>query len=109
MHCSLFIIPYDLGLDGYLDAKHTITSPPHTILSPLSPPSLPSHFIISPLSLFPSTLFPYSLFIIPYDLGLDGYLDAKQCKNRRRCTDGHPEAVEKVVLSMPYFNRYQGT
>ena len=48
------------------------------------------------------------MFIIPYDLGLDGYLDAKQCKNRRRCTDGHPEAVEKLLLSMPYYNRYQG-
>ena len=25
-----------------------------------------------------------SLFIIPYDLGLDGYLDAKTCRNTRR-------------------------
>ena len=40
-----------------------------------------------------SPLSQASLFVIPYDLGLDGYLDAKQCKNRRRCTDGHPEKV----------------
>ena len=29
-----------------------------------------------------------SLFIIPYDLGLDGYLDANSCYTRRSCTNG---------------------
>lgn len=29
-----------------------------------------------------------SLFIIPYDLGLDGYLDANTCYTRRSCTNG---------------------
>ena len=29
-----------------------------------------------------------TLFIIPYDLGLDGYLDANTCYTRRSCTNG---------------------
>ena len=49
-----------------------------------------------------------SLFIIPYDLGLDGYLDSKTCRNSRRCTKGHPEKVQEYVQRMPYFDRYQG-
>ena len=49
-----------------------------------------------------------SLFIIPYDLGLDGYLDSRTCKNSRRCTRGHPEKVQEFVRTMPYFDRHQG-
>ena len=49
-----------------------------------------------------------SLFIIPYDLGLDGYLDSKTCRNSRRCTRGHPEKVQAYIQKMPYFDRHQG-
>ena len=49
-----------------------------------------------------------SLFIIPYDLGLDGYLNQKNCQNSRKCTEGHPEKVQNIVLKLPYFERNNG-
>lgn len=49
-----------------------------------------------------------SLFIIPYDLGLDGYLDATTCKNTRKCTKGYVEEVQEYVMKYPYFTRNQG-
>jgi hypothetical protein len=49
-----------------------------------------------------------SLFIIPYDLGLDGYLDPKTCKFRRKCSDGFPDTVQKTILNMTYFKRHKG-
>jgi Exostosin family len=89
----------------------------------IGPPILPDQglFLTWHFSLFSSlfnrmkrskrrTLDPEkaSLFIIPYDLGLDGYLDPSTCKNSRRCTKGHPEKVQEHIMNMPYFERYEG-
>ena len=34
------------------------------------------------------------LFIIPYDLGLDGYVDPDRCTMRRGCTKGLPQKLQ---------------
>ena len=86
----------------------------------------------APVGTFDPAPLQASLFVVPYDLGLDGYLDAKQCKNRRKCTGGHPEKVraprppslardcacanpfslprqvQEVLQSMGYFARHGG-
>lgn len=49
-----------------------------------------------------------SLFIIPYDLGLDGYMDKYTCKNRRSCTKGLVPKLESILRKSKYFNRYEG-
>lgn len=49
-----------------------------------------------------------SLFIIPYDLGLDGYLDARTCQNRRQCTGGLVGKLTSILSKSKYFQRHQG-
>src|SRR5262249_20587459 len=44
-----------------------------------------------------------SLFIIPYDLGLDGYLDANTCRNRRQCSWGLVGKLTKFLSESKYF------
>ncbi len=49
-----------------------------------------------------------SLFIIPYDLGLDGYLNAETCSNTRSCTKHLPIKLTEILKSSKYFTRYDG-
>lgn len=49
-----------------------------------------------------------SMFIIPYDLGLDGYLDPNTCANRRSCTNGLVGKLRIFLAKMPYFARNNG-
>lgn len=49
-----------------------------------------------------------SLFIIPYDIGLDGYLNPNNCANRRSCSNGMITNLKKILSSMPYFARNDG-
>ena len=49
-----------------------------------------------------------SLFIIPYDLGLDGYLDARTCQNRRQCSQGLVGKLTAILSKSKYFQRHQG-
>lgn len=48
------------------------------------------------------------LFIIPYDLGLDGYLDDNTCRTRRGCTKGLVGKLEKYLTAQKYWQRHQG-
>lgn len=48
------------------------------------------------------------LFIIPYDIGLDGYMNAATCKNRMQCSQGLVGKLLKQLGSMPYFRRHGG-
>ena len=49
-----------------------------------------------------------SMFIIPYDLGLDGYLNAGTCKNSRSCTKSLPIKLETFLKNSTYFTRHNG-
>lgn len=49
-----------------------------------------------------------SVFIIPYDLGLDGYLKNYNCQNSRRCTYGLPQKLQNQIAISPYWQRHQG-
>ncbi len=49
-----------------------------------------------------------SMFVIPYDLGLDGYLDPHRCTDRRRCTRGLADRLMKNLSASPYFARHGG-
>jgi hypothetical protein len=49
-----------------------------------------------------------SLFIIPYDLGLDGYLDATTCRNRMQCSHGLMGKLTAILSQSKYFQRHQG-
>lgn len=52
-----------------------------------------------------------SLFIIPYDLSLDGYLNAESCGNRvarKRCSPGFVGDVRTAIEKLPYFRRHEG-
>ena len=49
-----------------------------------------------------------SLFIIPYDLGLDGYLNTQTCDNRRQCSHGLVGKLTSIIGKSPYFHRHQG-
>lgn len=49
-----------------------------------------------------------SLFIIPYDLGLDGYLDARTCNNRRSCSNGLVGKLTTILKKSKYFQRHEG-
>ena len=106
----------DCSENGYVGHEHAV-------LSGLGPPVLPEEglFLTWHFSLFSSlfnrikrskrrTLDPEkaSMFIIPYDLGLDGYLDARTCKNSRRCTAGLPQKLQSILLQQPYFYRHMG-
>lgn len=49
-----------------------------------------------------------SVFIIPYDIGLDGYLNPHNCGNRKQCTDGLIGKLNKIILEQPYYSRNEG-
>lgn len=49
-----------------------------------------------------------SMFIIPYDLGLDGYMNADTCKNRMQCSNGLVGKLVKILSASSYFQRHQG-
>ena len=49
-----------------------------------------------------------SMFIIPYDIGLDGYLNPFACVNRRQCTPGIIPRLNETLLSQKYFARNDG-
>lgn len=106
----------DCSENGYVGHEHAQ-------LSGMGPPVLPADglFLTWHFSLFSSlfnrlkrskrrTLDPEkaSLFIIPYDLGLDGYLDSRTCRNSRRCTAGMPQRLQEIILQQPYFYRNMG-
>lgn len=106
----------DCSENGYVGHEHAQ-------LSGLGPAVLPEGglFLTWHFSMFSSlfnrikrskrrTLDPEkaSLFIIPYDLGLDGYLDSRTCKNSRRCTAGMPQRLQSIILKQPYFYRHMG-
>lgn len=48
------------------------------------------------------------LFIIPYDLGLDGYVDPDRCTMRRGCTKGLPQKLQNMLSASKYWQKYQG-
>jgi hypothetical protein len=48
------------------------------------------------------------LFIIPYDLAMDGGYDPSTCNRRRRCTFGLTDALQKILSESPFFKRYSG-
>ena len=50
-----------------------------------------------------------SLFIIPYDLGLDGYMDPKTCANRKQCTWGLADKLVEILNTQPFFTRNKGS
>ncbi len=49
-----------------------------------------------------------SMFIIPYDIGLDGYMNAENCANRQECTGGLAEKLMRILSNSKYFKRYEG-
>ena len=49
-----------------------------------------------------------SMFIVPYDLGLDGYLNPATCDTRRSCTRGRAEKLMNILRESKYFQRYEG-
>ena len=51
-----------------------------------------------------------SLFIIPYDLALDGYVDSDTCNNRNppRCTNNFAPALMTMLQNNKYFRRHKG-
>jgi hypothetical protein len=106
----------DCSQNGYVGHEHAELSGMGTSLRPEDGLYLTWHF-----SLFSSlfnrmkrskrrTLDPEkaSLFIIPYDLGLDGYLNAQRCTNSRRCTDGFPQQLSKFLQNNTYWQRHEG-
>ena len=107
----------DCSGNGYVGHEHAVLSGLGTPISPDDGLFLTWHF-----SLFSSlhnrfkrssrrTRDPSkaSLFIIPYDLGLDGYLNAKTCQNSRSCTSGMVQKLhDKVLKNNVWFDRYGG-
>ena len=49
-----------------------------------------------------------SLFIIPYDLGMDGFINAETCATRRSCTARLVQGVESMLQKSEYFTRHKG-
>lgn len=49
-----------------------------------------------------------SVFIIPYDLSLDGFVNPKTCNWRRRCSQGRAKKLESILSGSKWFQRYQG-
>ena len=49
-----------------------------------------------------------SIFIIPYDLGLDGYLDPGSCTGRLNCTSGLVPTLLNTLNEQKYFKRNDG-
>ncbi|RYG64523.1 hypothetical protein EON64_13805 [archaeon] len=49
-----------------------------------------------------------SLFVIPYDLGLDGYMNPHTCKNRMQCSPGLVGQLTRLLDNSTYFQRHRG-
>mmetsp|Transcript_8715 Transcript_8715/g.12985 ORF Transcript_8715/g.12985 Transcript_8715/m.12985 type:complete len:91 (+) Transcript_8715:107-379(+) len=49
-----------------------------------------------------------NMFIIPYDMSLDGFVGHDNCNNRRRCTPGMADALMKNLSESRYFRRHGG-
>jgi hypothetical protein len=50
-----------------------------------------------------------SLFIIPYDLGMDGNFRQQDCLKVHRCSPGYVQNLWKNITERsPYFNKFQG-
>jgi hypothetical protein len=49
-----------------------------------------------------------NLFIIPYDMALDGAVSKSTCRTKSRCSDGYAATLTNMLKSSKYFNRYQG-
>ena len=106
----------DCSENGYVGHEHSVLSGIGDLVIPDDGLFLTWHF-----SLF-SSLFnrmkrtrrrtrdpeKASLFVIPYDLGLDGYLNAETCANSRRCTNGLPQKLMDRLSKSPYFQRHGG-
>jgi len=106
----------DCSKTGYLGHEHAALSGMGPVLSKEDGLFLTWHF-----SLFNSmfnrmrrskrrTFDPEKadMFIIPYDLGLDGYLDPNHCTLRRGCTKGLVAKLQNFLLNSKYWQRYQG-
>ena len=106
----------DCSENGYVGHEHAVNSGMGPLLIPEDGLFLTWHF-----SLFSSlynrmkrssrrTLDPEkaSMFIIPYDLGLDGYLNADTCSNSRRCTYGMPQKTMTMLKESKYYQRHDG-
>ena len=53
-----------------------------------------------------------SLFIIPYDLSMDGYVEPRTCNNKNqnlRCSPGFVGEVQKMLKHSKYFKKYRGS
>ena len=106
----------DCSENGYVGHEHAENSGLGPLLIPEDGLFLTWHF-----SLFSSlynrmkrssrrTLDPdkASMFIIPYDMGLDGYINADTCANSRRCTYGMPQKVMTMLKESKYFQKHGG-
>ena len=106
----------DCSENGYVGHEHAALSGMGTPINPDNGLFLTWHF-----SLFSSlfnrlkrshrrTMDPdkASLFIVPYDLGLDGYLNSRTCQNSRRCTPGYPQRLQQILAQSKYFTRNGG-
>jgi len=49
-----------------------------------------------------------SLFIVPYDLSLDGYVTRDTCRNKRSCTKDLPSKLTEILTASSYFHRHYG-
>lgn len=49
-----------------------------------------------------------SMFLIPYDLGLDGFLARDTCSNRRKCTSSLVDKLTVLLSNSTYFKRHKG-
>ena len=49
-----------------------------------------------------------SLFIIPYDLAMDGYINPKRCSMRQECSPGLVNDLQDMLLRSPYYTRHMG-
>lgn len=48
------------------------------------------------------------LFIIPYDLAMDGSVNPTHCRLRKKCSDGLVRKLESYLAASKYFQRYGG-
>ena len=49
-----------------------------------------------------------TMFIIPYDLAMDGYINPDRCTLRRSCTKGLVPRLEQNISASPYWQRHGG-
>jgi hypothetical protein len=106
----------DCSSNGYIGHEHAAMSGIGTPINPDNGLFLTWHF-----SMFSSLYNRYkcsnrrtydpekaSIFIIPYDLGLDGYLNKYTCKNTRKCTYDLPSKLQTLLSTNAYWRRHEG-